>query len=146
MKINWGTGIVIAMVLFMSFILFFVVRSAAPENRYYFDEEDYYKSSLKHQDVIDKLEKTKTLSTKVKITKFETGFILEFPKEINKETTGTVYFFRPSTNVLDFTIPITITDNKMIVEHDNLVAGKWNITIDFKSNSEDYLVKRSLTY
>ena len=146
MKINWGTGIVIAFVLFISFILYFVVKSAAPENRYYFDEEDYYKSSLKHQEVIDRLERTKTLSSKVKITKSETGFILEFPKEINEETKGMVYFFRPSTNVLDFKIPIAIINNKMRIEHDNLVAGKWNITIDFTSNSLEYLVKRSITY
>lgn len=146
MKINWGTGIVIAMVLFMSFILYFVIKSAAPENRYYFDEEDYYKSSLKYQEVIDKLETTKTLSSKVKITKTETGYILEFPKEINEETKGTVSFFRPSTKVLDFELPLVINDNKMLIEHDNLVAGKWKITIDFTSNSEQYLVKRFITY
>lgn len=146
MKINWGTGIVIAFALFMSFILYFVIKSAAPENRYFFDEEDYYKSSLKYQEVIDKLEKTKTLSTKVKITKSETGFILEFPKEINENATGSVSFLRPSTKVLDFEIPLTIIDNKMSITHDNLVAGKWKITINFKSNSEEYLVKRFVTY
>ena len=146
MKINWGTGIVIAMVLFMSFILYFVVRSAAPENRYYFDEEDYYKSSLKHQEVIDKLEKTKTLSSKVIISKSKNGFILEFPKEIDEEATGTVAFFRPSTEVLDFELPLKISNHKMAIEHDNLIAGKWNITITFTENNNEYLVKRSITY
>ena len=146
MKINWGTGIVIAMALFMSFIIYFVVRSAAPENRYYFDEEDYYKSSLKHQEVIDKLENTKTLSSKVIISKTETGYLIEFPKEINEEATGTVVFYRPSTKVLDFEFPLAIVDNEMIIEHENLISGNWKITIDFKSNSEEYLVKRSITY
>ena len=146
MKINWGTGIVIAFALFISFILYFVVKSAAPENRYYFDEEDYYKSSLKHQDVIDKLEKTKTLSSKILISKSSKGYVITFPEEVTSETTGTVSFFRPSTNVLDFQIPITITDHKMNIEHDNLIAGKWNITIDFKSGSQAYLVKETVTY
>lgn len=146
MKINWGTGIVIAFVLFISFILYFVIKSAAPENRYYFDEEDYYKSSLKHQEVIDKLENTKTLSSKVLISKSPNGYVITFPEEINNKTTGTVSFFRPSTNVLDFQIPLSITDHKMNIEHENLIAGKWNVTIDFKSGSQAYIVKRTVTY
>jgi nitrogen fixation protein FixH len=146
MKINWGTGIVIAFVLFMSFILYFVVRSAAPENRYYFDEEDYYKSSLKHQEVIDKLEKTKTLSSEIQIIKSATGVEVTFPKEITEETTGTVSLYRPSTKALDFELPVAIKSNKMIVSHDNLISGNWNITIQFTSNSTEYLFKKSMFY
>ena len=93
-----------------------------------------------------KLERTKTLSSKVLISKSENGYLITFPNEINNETTGTVSFFRPSTEVLDFNIPIAIINNKMTVEHDNLIAGKWNITIEFQSNSEEYLVKISITY
>ncbi|MCK5815858.1 MAG: FixH family protein [Flavobacteriaceae bacterium] len=146
MKINWGTGIVIAFALFISFILYFVIKSAAPENRYYFDEENYYKSSLKHQEVIDKLENTKTLSSKVLISKSENGYVITFPEEINNKTTGTVSFFRPSTNVLDFQLPLVITNHKMNIEHENLIPGKWNVTIDFELNSTEYLVKQSLSY
>jgi len=147
MKINWGTGIVIAFALYISFILFFVIKARAPENRYYFDEDNYYKASLVYEEnVMDKLENTKTLSNKVVITKTDNGYILEFPKEINENTTGTVSFYRPSTNLLDFELPIAIKNNKMFVTHKNLVAGRWNITIAFTSNNEKYLVKRSLNY
>lgn len=146
MKINWGTGIVIAMVLFMSFIAFFVIKSFEGDNKHFLVDEEYYKSELKYQEEIDKLKNTKTLSGKVVISKTATGYIIEFPKEINESTTGTISFLRPSSKVLDFEIPIAIMNNKMIVEHENLVSGNWNIRIDFKSNSEEYLVKRSITF
>ena len=146
MKINWGTGIVIAMVLFMSFIAFFVIKSFNTDNKHFLVDEEYYKSELKYQEEIDKLKNTKTLSSKIVISKSATGYIIEFPEEINEETTGTISFLRPSTKVLDFEIPLMIVDNKMSFEHENLVSGNWNIRIDFKSNSEEYLVKRSITY
>ncbi len=147
MKINWGTGIVIAFVLFISFILYFVIRiTVQPKFAYDLVDEEYYKTELKYQDEIDKLENTKTLSDKIIITKSETGFLIKFPQEINNTTTGTISFFRPSTKVLDFEIPIAITNNQMIIEHEHLVSGFWNITIDFTTNSQEYLVKRSITY
>ena len=55
MKINWGTGIVIAIVLFMGFILFFVLSVQA--NHKYDNElvvEEYYKQERVLQKKIDK--------------------------------------------------------------------------------------------
>ena len=146
MKINWGTGIVIALVLFMAFIAFFVIKSFDAKNRHELVDDEYYKSELKYQDEIDKQENVKTLSGKVIVTKTANGFVIEFPKEINDETSGTISFLRRSNKVLDFELPIAITNHKMIIEHDNLISGNWNITIDFASNSQEYLVKRSITY
>ncbi len=146
MKINWGTGIVIAMILFMSFIAFFVIKSFDVDNKHFLVDEEYYKSELKYQEEIDKLENTKTLSSKIIISKTTTGYIIEFPKEINDETIGKVSFLRPSTKVLDFEIPLVIVANKMNITHNNLVSGNWNIRIDFTSKSKDYLVKRSIIY
>ena len=147
MKINWGTGIVIAFVLFISFILYFVLTITF-QSEYAYDlvHEEYYKEELKHQQIIDKQKNTKLLSSKILITKNEQGFEIQFPKEIGEETTGTVIFYRPSTKVLDFSIPIDIHNNKMIVTHSNLISGKWNITINFTLNSEEYLFKKSVRY
>jgi len=147
MKINWGTGIVIAFVLFISFILYFVLTITF-QSEYAYDlvDEEYYKEELKHQQVIDKQENTKLLSSKILITKNENGFEIEFPKEINQETIGTVNFYRPSTKVLDFSIPLKVHNNKMNITHSNLVSGNWNITIEFTSNSEEYLFKKSVIY
>ncbi|NOQ92040.1 MAG: cytochrome C oxidase Cbb3, partial [Flavobacteriaceae bacterium] len=42
-KINWGTGIVIAMLMFMTFILTFVYKSLTQEYTHELVSEDYYK-------------------------------------------------------------------------------------------------------
>ena len=147
MKINWGTGIVIALVLFMSFILYFVITiTIQPKYAYDLVHEEYYKEELKHQQIIDKQENTKHLSSKITITKTDGGFNIDFPKEIGAETLGTINFYRPSTKVLDFEIPLKIINNEMNVSHINLVSGNWNITVEFTSNSEEYLFKKSVSY
>ena len=147
MKINWGTGIVIAFVLFISFILYFVLTITF-QSEYAYDlvDEEYYKTELKYQDEIDKLENTKKLSSKISITKTEEGFDIVFPNEIDNSTTGVINFYRPSTKTLDFSIPLKIDNNKMSITHVNLISGNWNITIDFTSNSEEYLLKKSVSY
>jgi hypothetical protein len=43
-------------------------------------------------------------------------------------------------------LPLNIADNKMQIEHKNIVSGKWIITIDFTSNSKEYLVKRAVNF
>ena len=147
MKINWGTGIVIAFILFMSFILYFVI-TISTQKKYAYDlvDEEYYKTELKYQDEIDKLKNTKKLSSKIILTKSTSGFEIEFPAEINEETTGTIFFYRPSTKILDFQIPLAIVDHKMSVKHEQLISGHWNITINFKSNSTHFLYKKSITF
>ena len=147
MKLNWGHGIIIAFVLFISFILYFVITiTVQPEYAYDLVHEEYYKEELKHQQVIDKQEKTKLLSSKILITKVGEGFDIVFPKEINEETIGTVHFYRTSTKTLDFSIPLKIDNNSMRVTHANLISGYWNISIEFTSNSEEYLFKKSVSY
>ena len=49
-KINWGTGIVIAFVLFISFILYFVIKTST-DTTYEYDlvAKDYYKDELEYQ-------------------------------------------------------------------------------------------------
>ena len=64
MKLNWGTGIVIAFGLFMTFILFFVFK--VQSNSKYDNElvtENYYQQELKFQSNIDKEENSKNLKT-----------------------------------------------------------------------------------
>ena len=54
MKINWGTGIVLAFVAFISFIMYFVVQMNMEDRA---DHElvtkDYYKKELAYQKEID---------------------------------------------------------------------------------------------
>ena len=148
MKINWGTGIFIAFVLFMAFILFFVIK-ASTQKEYAYDlvDEEYYKSELKYQGEIDKQNNLKELNEKISFITSNKNIEILFPSNFNgMNTKGTLFFIRPSSKNLDFSIPMNINDGKIIISNSNLVQGNWNIKIAFESEGKEYLYKNSFTH
>lgn len=148
MKINWGTGIVIAFGLFMSFILFFVFIVQTDSK--YDNElvvEDYYQQENKVQGNIEKSQNANALEQKVKISKSVEGITIEFPSDFDFQAIkGKVSLYRPSNQKLDFEIPISLSTSHLLIPKSNLVGGLWDITIEWEYNEVDYLNKESVYY
>ena len=147
-KINWGTGIVIAIVLFMIFILSFVYKTIAIDKyEHHLVSEDYYKDELYYQKEIDKLNNASKLAENITISNSEKGITISFPqdKDFNK-INGTIYFMRRSNIKLDFEKEIKLSDHFIIIPDSLLVSGKWIIKIDWQYNDEEYLLKESWFY
>jgi len=147
-KINWGTGIVIAIVLFMIFILSFVYKTIAIDKyEHHLVSEDYYKDELYYQKEIDKLNNAAKLSKNIALSNSEKGITISFPqdKDFNK-INGTIYFMRRSNIKLDFEKEIKLSDHFIIIPDSLLVSGKWIIKIDWQYNDEEYLLKESWFY
>ncbi len=90
MKINWGTGIVIAFVAFIAFIMYFVINMNL-NKKYVHDlvTEDYYQEELLHQNEIDKVDNAKDLKENVSWKKTDDGILISFPKDLDyKNITG----------------------------------------------------------
>jgi len=146
MKINWGTSIVIAIVAFMAFILYFVIRMST-NSKYDYDlvTENYYKSELVFQTEIDKEQNLKLLSNPVQVKQKKEGIEITFPSELNpKQIQGKVFLYRPSNKKLDIEIPLSISSNILFLPKKDLVGGRWNIYIDFIYEGIGYLVKKEI--
>jgi nitrogen fixation protein FixH len=148
MKINWGTGVVIAFALFMAFILYFVFLVQSDTK--YDNElvvEDYYIQEGKAQENIEKETNVLNLTGKVKISKENNILKIQFPAEfINDSVQGTVKLYRPSDKKFDFTLPIKLTNNEMIVPQDKLLPGNWEVILDWKHQGKDYLINQSVYF
>jgi len=147
-KINWGTAMVIAMVLFMAFILQFVYRSIAVDKyEHHLVSEDYYKDELYYQQEIDKMNNASKLTQNVKVDRVDEGMLVSFPDEMNfTKITGIVYFQRPSDERLDFKKEISLSDHIMLIKDDKLINGKWKVKIDWKYGNDEYLFKEAIFY
>jgi len=147
MKINWGTGIVIAIVLFMGFILFFVLSVQA--NHKYDNElvvEEYYKQERVLQKKIDKEENSAALTQKVAVANTAQGILITFPPGFDyKKIKGKVSLYRPSGQGLDFDLPISLSTPYLLIPKSNLAAGRWDITIDWTYKGTGYLSGEKLT-
>lgn len=147
-KISWPTGIVLALVAFMIFILSFVYKVMfLPEYDHHLVSEEYYKDELNYQQEINKENKGVALKDNIKITKDSLGLTIIFPKEFDpSKITGLISFLRLSNDKIDFNIPIELASNQILISKDKLVAGRWDVKIDWSVNGADYLYKEKLIY
>ncbi|MGB6154102.1 MAG: FixH family protein [Pricia sp.] len=147
MKLNWGTSIVIAFMLFISFILFFVVRMST-DYRAEHDlvTEDYYKATIEYQEEID-AEQNANTNAQLHVEKSVEGLIVNFPETLDTENIkGTVFLYRPSNKNLDFELPIGLSEPQLLVPDKRLLAGRWDIKVAWQYEGEMYLHKEQITY
>lgn len=143
MKINWGTGIVIAIVLFMSFILYFVIK--VQSNSKYDNElvvEEYYKHDARFGEEMTRVQNAQDLTQKPIITKTVDGVTIIFPNEfIPNKIKGNVSLYRPSNKKLDFEIPISLSNPTLLIPKSKLVGGRWDINMEWQYDGKSYLTK-----
>lgn len=143
MKINWGTGIIIAFALFITFILYFVL--SVQTNAKYDNElvvEEYYKHDATFGDEMARVQNAQDLPQKPSITSTSGGIAIVFPAEfIAKEIGGKVTFYRASDKKFDFEVPILLANSSMIVPKEKLLGGRWYITMEWHYAGKQYLTK-----
>ena len=148
MKINWGTGIVLAFIGFISFIMYFIITMNV-DDKYNHDlvTEDYYAEELAYQEDIDKLKNSNNLTENISCKKSDEGLIISFPKNIDfDKISGKVFLYRPSNKHLDFDTAISLSKPYLLIPDKRLVDGRWNIKIDWQYKGKSYLLKKSINY
>lgn len=148
MKINWGAGIVIGMISFMTFIMVLVIIMMT-NNEFDHDlvTEGYYEKDLVYQNEIDAETNSGRLSAEIKVLKTTRGLEILFPGEVlGKDIEGRVEMYRPSNKKLDFQLPIQLKDSTVIIPADRLVQGQWKVTVIWEMEGQKYLYKKQMEY
>lgn len=148
MKINWGTGIVLAFIGFIAFILYFVIRMSIDDRANHdLVTESYYKKELAYQDEIDAEKLAVDSNAKLKIQKSSDGLTITFPEKYNfEEIKGEVSLYRPSNRQLDFNFPISLSNTHLLIPDNSLLDGRWDITVMWKYNGKTFLHKEKVSY
>ncbi|BFM44491.1 FixH family protein [Flavobacterium sp. CFS9] len=143
MKINWGTGIVIAFALFMSFILYFVFE--VQSNSKYDNDlvvEEYYKHDSHFQEEMARIQNAQDLQQKPSIAYHEDGVKIVFPAVFeNDKVKGNVLLYRPSNKKFDFNTQIALTNSALLIPKNKLVKGRWDVNMEWQYGGKKYLSK-----
>ncbi|WP_188049817.1 FixH family protein [Flavobacterium sp. GP15] len=144
MKINWGTAIVIAFGLFITFILYFVFKVQS-DSKYDNDlvVEEYYKHDANFGAEMKRVQNAEDLVSKPVITAVEDGVTIVFPSSFKpKNIKGIVSLYRPSNKKLDFEIPISLSDaTTLLIPKKSLAGGRWDINMEWQYDGKSYLSK-----
>jgi nitrogen fixation protein FixH len=146
MKINWGTGIVIAFALFMTFILYFVFKVQSDSK--YDNElvvEEYYKHDVHFGDEMVRIQNAHDLAKKPIITNTQEGITIVFPDVfVPKNIKGIVSLYRPSNKKLDFEVAISLSSSALLIPKKSLVGGQWDINMEWQYDGKSYLTKETI--
>lgn len=148
MKINWGTGLVIGMLLFMGFIMYFVITMTTDDS-YSHDlvTEEYYKKELYYQEEIDAQTNYQALGDKITGKRTEEGWLLQFPSDVDQNAQGTIKLYRPSNEGLDSELELKLDESgQQLIPGSRLVDGIWELNIQWAQDDRSYLYKESIVY
>jgi hypothetical protein len=147
-SLNWGTGILLAFVFFMSFILYFVIKVQVSSK--YNNElvvEEYYKKDAHFGIEMVQIQNAHDLTQQPQIRVNSQGIVVVFPKQFNPmQLKGIVSLYRPSNKKLDFEIPISTSSSTLLIPKKSLVGGLWDITLSWEYQGKSYLDKQRLYY
>jgi len=143
MKINWGTGILIVIIVFFIAIFSFIFFSTTQKVNLV--EEDYYPKELDFDTQMDKIRNTNNLDEKILFEFPEELIVISFPEIVrNKTPNGSILIYRPSDYEDDITIDIQLNDdNQQILSSKELLAGKYIIKIDWELEGIRYYQEKS---
>lgn len=137
---NWGTKLVIAMALFMGFIVtlgLLMFRSQTDD----LVESNYYERGLKYDSDFARKSQVKTDGALPKITT-ENGFL---KVSFVKPAAGKLTFRHPSKRSADF---VMMFDDKAgqqwTVPLKQVPAGQWHLVMEWNSQAKDYLFEQEI--
>lgn len=140
LKWNWGTGVVLAFIAFMSFILYFVFQLYTDSKlSYEMSTPDYYKEELQYQTKMESIERANRLKTPLQIDTKTENIIIDFPSNMDyHRISGQMVFYRPSDKLLDLSINIKLDSYRVSIPKTLFRKGKWELTINWTHNDLDY--------
>lgn len=148
MKINWGGGLVIGMVLFISFILYFVIQITT-NKKYEFElvTEDYYSKEMVFQDELNANRNSYDLQKNISSKRTDKGLLLTFPEGFDySQISGTVNLYRPSNKALDFEMPLKLDGSTFLIPDSKLADGIYNAIVVWSYKGKKYRYKNEVYY
>jgi len=135
---NWGRSIIIAFILFASFIFYIVYSSMNT----HFDlvSENYYKEELEYQKIIDSKQNANKLKEKIAIKVENNNIKLILPPELRSNTaSGKIHFYNVTDARTDQQIDLVVNvQGEQDFERNKFVPGNYVAKISITSSGTDY--------
>lgn len=144
LKINWGTGIFISIMVFMIIVIYTTVKFM--NLKVDLVTENYYAKTLTYQEQIDIQKRTSELNEKVLVVFADHNLILSFPESyIENIKEVELYFYRPSDSDKDFRVKLNLDKSgEQVLNTSSIEKGYWKVELLWKMNNESYSLEKSI--
>ena len=143
---HWGTGIVIALILFISLILGFVYKMYYVE--FHLVEKDYYPKELNYKFHMEKEANARNLKGKIVFEQAEGNVVIQFPDIFkSKKISGEIHFYYIPSEKYDKKIHINVDSlNRILVPVTELWKGRYKIKIDYVVDEVEYYQEEAISF
>ncbi len=139
-KWNWGTGITLFIILFMSFILYMVYLTT--QNPVDLVEKDYYPKGLVYQERIEEIKNGNLLKDSFLIEQTVKEVVIRLPGIDNPDTSN-ITLFRPSDKKLDISSEIVEDDSNTVrFSSSEFRKGKYIVKVFWQKDGKGYYMEK----
>ncbi|HNS12209.1 MAG TPA: FixH family protein [Bacteroidia bacterium] len=138
MKMNWGWGILLVLILFVFFIGNLVYKSSKVNVDLV--SENYYEKEVMYQQQINKEKNSLGLEKDVQLSINRNFIEIHFPETFSpEEISGNIQLFKPDDSDLDLSLEVRADSNgKQIINTSALKTGRWEVKINWSYRNTDY--------
>jgi len=141
MKFNWGTGILIFLILFLVVCAIFIVFAMRQDVNLV--HKDYYEKGVDHTEQMNVDSRSKQFENDVNIGLQNDYLIISVTESLVANIdSGKVLLYRPSNSKNDIIFPMTFSENNLIIPKDNLISGRYIVKLFWYSEGIKYEIDK----
>jgi len=143
---NWGKGITIALVLFMSFIGSMVYVAFTKNADLVAD--DYYERELIYDQLKQEKANYKKMGSTISVEKIEDGIAFTYPNVMLPNTVGKIEFYRPDQKKYDREFELKMNSNHVqMLDYTNFYDGYYEFSVSWKDAKEKgYIFESNISF
>ncbi|HSM48704.1 MAG TPA: FixH family protein [Draconibacterium sp.] len=141
MKFNWGTGILVFLILFLLASAAFIIFAMRQDVNLV--HKDYYEKGVDHTDKMNVDARSNQFEDKIKIDYTNEYLLVGFDEALAaKIDSGEVLMYRPSSSKQDVYFPMAFSENTLRIPKENLVSGRYILKLSWYSEGLKYEIDR----
>ncbi len=143
MKFNWGTGILLALVLFLAASAAFIIFAINQDVNLV--HKDYYEKGVDYSEQMKVISRSEPFAVKVETQFAETGLQIRLDSLLATEIdSGKIVLYRPSGKDFDLEFQLEKNKTDFQVAAENLIAGRYILKVSWFSEGLKYEVDKQV--
>lgn len=126
MKFNWGTGILIFLILFLLTAAAFIIFAMRQDVNLV--HKDYYEKGVDYTDQMNVITRSEPFREKIKVQQDENGLLITMDSALATTVdSGKVLLYRPSGSERDLEVLLEKPVGNILIYNDELIGGRYII-------------------
>jgi len=145
MKFNWGTGILIFLILFLLACAAFIIFAMRQDVNLV--HKDYYEKGVDHTDKMNVDARSTQFGDKIQIDYTNEYLLIRFEESmVASIDSGKVLLYRPSSSKQDAQFPMIFSENVIKIPKENLISGRYILKLSCYSEGLKYDIDKPVNF